>query len=68
MEQDAICDTANVLNELKLTGDGLIVCGKHTCAFGRQIEGLIENEYPAEVLVVGGATMEEVERVASYSR
>jgi len=68
MEQDAICDTANVLNELKLTGDGLIVCGKHTCAFGRQIEGLIENEYPAEVLVVGGATMEEVERVASYAR
>ena len=67
MEQDAIRDTANVLRELKLGGDGLIVCGKHTCAFGRQIEGILGNEYPAEVLVVGSATMEEVERVASHA-
>src|SRR5665647_629615 len=68
MEQDAIRGTANVLKELKLAGDGLIVCGKHTCTFGRQIEGLLENEYPAEVLVVGSATMDEVELVASHAR
>ncbi|MGZ5562434.1 MAG: NAD(P)-dependent glycerol-1-phosphate dehydrogenase [Halobacteriota archaeon] len=67
MEQDAIRDTANVLKELKLDGDGLIVCGKHTCAYGRQIEGILENEYPAEVMVVGSATMEEVRRVANHA-
>ncbi|MEI7827029.1 MAG: NAD(P)-dependent glycerol-1-phosphate dehydrogenase [Euryarchaeota archaeon] len=67
MEQDAIRDTANVLRELKLDGDGLVVCGKHTCAFGRQIEGFLKNEYPAEVLVAGSATMAEVERVASHA-
>jgi glycerol-1-phosphate dehydrogenase [NAD(P)+] len=68
MEQDAISDTANVLTELKVAGDGLIVCGKRTCAFGRQIAGILENQYPAEVLVVGSATMEEVGRVASHAR
>jgi glycerol-1-phosphate dehydrogenase [NAD(P)+] len=67
MEQDAIRDTGNVLKELKLDGDGLIVCGKHTCAYGRQIEGILENEYPAEVMVVGSATMEEVRRVANQA-
>jgi len=68
MEQDAIRDTANVLKELKLAGDGLIVCGTHTCEFGRQIADIIEDEYPAEVLVVGPATMEEVGRVAHQAK
>jgi glycerol-1-phosphate dehydrogenase [NAD(P)+] len=65
MEQNALRETANVLRELKLAGDGLIVCGRHTCAFGRQIEGILRDKYPAEVLVVGAASMEEVERVAN---
>jgi glycerol-1-phosphate dehydrogenase [NAD(P)+] len=65
MEQDAIRDIANVLRGLKLGGDGLVVCGAHTCEFGRQIEKILENDYPAEVLVVDAPTMQEVERVAS---
>jgi glycerol-1-phosphate dehydrogenase [NAD(P)+] len=65
MEQDAIRDTADVLRELKLDGSGLIVCGQHTCSFGQQLAGILGNEYPAEVLIVGSASMDEVERVAS---
>jgi glycerol-1-phosphate dehydrogenase [NAD(P)+] len=65
MEQDAIRDIANVLRELKLGGDGLVVCGTYTCEFGRQIEKILEDDCPAEVLVVGSPTMQEVERVAS---
>jgi len=67
MEQDAIRDTANVLTELKLDGAGLIVCGQHTCSFGRQLADILGNEYPAEVVIVGSATMEEVERVAKFA-
>ena len=65
MEQDAIRDIADVLRELKLDGSGLIVCGQHTCSFGQQLAGILGNEYPAEVLIVGSASMDEVERVAS---
>jgi glycerol-1-phosphate dehydrogenase [NAD(P)+] len=67
MEQDAIRDTANVLTELKLDGNALVVCGQHTCSFGRQIADILGNDYPAEVLIVGSASMEEVERVASHA-
>ncbi len=67
MEHDAIYGTANVLRELKLDGEGLIVCGPKTCKFGKQIEDIIADNYPATTMIITAATIEEVERVTEQS-
>jgi glycerol-1-phosphate dehydrogenase [NAD(P)+] len=67
MEHDAIYGTANVLRELKLDGEGLIVCGPKTCKFGKKIEDIIADNYPATTIIITAATIEEVERVTEQS-
>jgi glycerol-1-phosphate dehydrogenase [NAD(P)+] len=67
MEHDAIYGTANVLRELKLDGEGLIVCGPKTCKFGKKIEDIIADNYPASTIIITAATIEEVERVTEKS-
>jgi len=67
MEHDAIYGTANVLQELKLDGEGLIVSGPNTYKFGKKIEDIIADKYAATTLTIGSATIEEVENVANQS-